>query len=65
MRKLFCDNCGVEIDASNRFSDFGVSVKDVVFKVAITDAIPIDYCACKYCVLDAIRQKDDRPSCAN
>ena len=61
MKKAYCDKCGVEINAKNRFNGFKVSVSGVEFKTRFPDAIPIDYDVCNYCVIDAIASLDDRP----
>lgn len=62
MKKAYCDCCGEEITAENIFSEFKVDIKGVDFHVKINNAIPVDYDACKYCVLDEINKLDDRPA---
>ena len=65
MRKAYCDNCEVEITKENRFKGFKVGIGGVSFGVEIEDAIPVNYDVCKYCVLDAIAECDDRPRQSN
>lgn len=65
MKKPYCDQCGDLITSDNYFEGFKVDVAGVSFSVIIENAIPTDYDACKYCVLDAIAKLDDRPKAAS
>ena len=62
MKRAYCNKCEVEIIKENKFSfsGFAVKVAEVSFSISIDDPIPGDYDVCKYCVLDAISEYDDR-----
>jgi hypothetical protein len=65
MKKQFCDKCEAEITKSNWFSINGsleVEVADHKFHVKIAqNEIAMNFDVCRYCILDAINQLDDRP----
>ena len=70
MKKYYCDCCGVELDDSNHAkNNLNSQIKSSVSKeIKLTVEV---VCAknhtwndgdwCKYCVIDAINELDDRP----
>ena len=71
MIKHYCDKCGEEITDINRMtqSAFRTVIKDKDVTLLAVEVMPLGafsfkpdepYQVCKYCVLDAINEKDDR-----
>jgi len=72
MRKPFCDNCGDEITAGNKFENYteverasslGHGLPKSKMKVMLTVSKDDQDCAgdyCNYCVVKAVNQLDDR-----
>ena len=76
MKKYFCDRCGEEITKRNEAKGgtlvdgrLGVSIEYGKHTLAVEVINSLDGCSnaglfCKYCILDALNQLDDRPKAA-
>lgn len=63
MKKSFCDKCSDEMTDKNSFNSLIFNVASFNFKLTLPDAVTSDQDICKYCVIDAINNLDDRPTC--
>lgn len=69
MKKTFCDCCDQPITSENSSGGAGdlvrFTVADVKFHITpsgLGAPTPMDYDVCKYCLIDAVKQLDDRPT---
>ena len=62
MIKYFCDNCSDEITDKNKFymKDFELKFAEIVFNIDHHNQIPAHGAICKYCIIDAVNDIDDR-----